>query len=50
MLGMASCFFIELSHVNPRMEKLIEGLFIPRLKGHYAISDAVALISALVVP
>ncbi|XP_020198262.1 metal transporter Nramp4 isoform X2 [Aegilops tauschii subsp. strangulata] len=50
MLIMASCFFIELSHVNPPMNELIEGLFIPRLKGHYAISDAVALISALVVP
>ncbi|KAF7029513.1 hypothetical protein CFC21_041238 [Triticum aestivum] len=50
MLSMASCFFIELSHVNPPMNELIEGLFIPRLKGHYAISDAVALISALVVP
>ncbi|XP_044975973.1 metal transporter Nramp4-like isoform X5 [Hordeum vulgare subsp. vulgare] len=50
MLIMASCFFIELSHVNPPMNELIEGLFIPRLNGHYAISDAVALISALVVP
>uniref|UniRef100_A0ACD5X3S7 Uncharacterized protein n=1 Tax=Avena sativa TaxID=4498 RepID=A0ACD5X3S7_AVESA len=50
MLAMASCFFIELSHINPRMDELIEGLFIPRLKGHYAVSDAVALISALVVP
>lgn len=50
MLVLASCFFIELSQVNPPMNELIEGLFIPRLKGHYAISDAVALISALVVP
>lgn len=50
MLVLASCFFIELSQVNPPMNELIEGLFIPRLRGHYAISDAVALISALVVP
>ena len=50
MLVMASCFFIELSQVNPPMNELIEGLFVPRLKSRYAFSDAVGLISALVVP
>ncbi|CAM0946502.1 unnamed protein product [Alopecurus aequalis] len=50
LLVMASCFFIELSRVNTPMNELIEGLFVPRLNGHYAISDAVALICALVVP
>ncbi|KQK04475.1 metal transporter Nramp4 isoform X2 [Brachypodium distachyon] len=50
MLFMASCFFIELSHVNPPIKEQLEGLFIPRLKGRYAVSDAVALFSVLVVP
>ncbi|KAM0849816.1 hypothetical protein ACQ4PT_053495 [Festuca glaucescens] len=50
MLVMASCFFIELNQVNTPVNELLEGLFIPRLRGHYAISDAVALISALVLP
>ncbi|XP_047082959.1 metal transporter Nramp4-like isoform X1 [Lolium rigidum] len=50
MLVMASCFFIELNQVNTPVSELLEGLFVPRLRGHYAISDAVALISALVLP
>ncbi|KAM0874252.1 hypothetical protein ACQ4PT_037556 [Festuca glaucescens] len=50
MLVMASCFFIEWNQVNTPATELLEGLFIPRLRGHYAISDAVALISALVLP
>jgi Mn2+/Fe2+ NRAMP family transporter len=50
MLIMAACFFVELNSTNPPMGEVIEGLFIPRLQGGYATSDAIALFSALVVP
>ncbi|TVU33752.1 hypothetical protein EJB05_15557 [Eragrostis curvula] len=50
MLVMAACFFVELNSTDPPMGEVIEGLFIPRLRGGYATSDAVALFSALVVP
>lgn len=50
MLFMAACFFVELNSTNPPMADVIEGLFIPRLQGGYATSDAIALFSALVVP
>lgn len=50
MLLITVCFFIELSSVNPPMGEVIEGLFIPRLRGVYAMSDAIALFSVLIVP
>uniref|UniRef100_A0A0A9EXE8 Metal transporter n=1 Tax=Arundo donax TaxID=35708 RepID=A0A0A9EXE8_ARUDO len=50
MLVMAACFFVELSNVNPPMGEVIEGLFVPRLRGDFATSDAIALFSALIVP
>ncbi|XP_062199565.1 LOW QUALITY PROTEIN: metal transporter Nramp4-like [Phragmites australis] len=50
MLVMAACFFVELSTANPPMGEVIKGLFVPRLQGVYATSDAVALFSALVMP
>ncbi|XP_020404249.1 metal transporter Nramp4 isoform X2 [Zea mays] len=50
MLLIAISFFVELSTVNPPMGEVIQGLFIPRLRGVYAVSDAIALFSVLVVP
>ncbi|KAJ1270448.1 hypothetical protein BS78_06G052900 [Paspalum vaginatum] len=50
MLLMAVCFFFELYRSNPPMGEVIQGLFIPRLQGVYATSDAIAVFSALVVP
>ncbi|GJN31982.1 hypothetical protein PR202_gb20447 [Eleusine coracana subsp. coracana] len=50
MLVMAACFFVELNSTHPPMGEVIEGLFVPRLQGGYATSDAIALFSALVVP
>ncbi|KAL6608014.1 hypothetical protein ACP70R_041077 [Stipagrostis hirtigluma subsp. patula] len=50
MLVMAACFSVELSKANPPISEVIEGLFVPRLSGRYATSDAVALFCALVVP
>jgi natural resistance-associated macrophage protein len=47
---MAACFFVDLSNVNPPMGEVIQGLFIPRLRGAYATSDAIAVFSSLIVP
>ncbi|CAN6248166.1 unnamed protein product [Urochloa humidicola] len=50
ILFMAVCFFVELRSANPPMTEVIQGLFIPRLRGDYAMSDAIAVFSALIVP
>ncbi|OEL16762.1 Metal transporter Nramp4 [Dichanthelium oligosanthes] len=50
ILIMAACFFVELSGAKPPMGEVIQGLFIPRLRGAYATSDAIAVFSALIVP
>ncbi|CAN6242132.1 unnamed protein product [Urochloa humidicola] len=50
VLSMAVCFFVELRSANPPMTEVIQGLFIPRLRGDYAMSDAIAVFSALIVP
>ncbi|XP_009385111.2 metal transporter Nramp5-like [Musa acuminata AAA Group] len=47
---MAACFFGELSYVKPPASEVIRGLFVPRLKGDSATSDAIALLGALVMP
>ncbi|CAA0827928.1 Metal transporter Nramp6 [Striga hermonthica] len=47
---MAGCFFGELSYVKPPAEKVIKGMFIPKLSGQSATGDAIALIGALVMP
>ncbi|GER49162.1 metal transporter [Striga asiatica] len=47
---MAGCFFGELSYVKPPAEKVIKGMFIPKLNGQSATGDAIALIGALVMP
>lgn len=41
---------MELGKVNPPAGGVIEGLFIPRPKGDYSTSDAVAMFGSLVVP
>jgi natural resistance-associated macrophage protein len=50
ILIMAACFFFEVNSTSPPMDEVIQGLFIPRLRGAYATSDAIALFSALIVP
>lgn len=47
---MAACFFGELSYVKPPATEVIKGLFIPKLNGNGATSDAIALLGALVMP
>ncbi|XP_017243780.1 metal transporter Nramp6.1 [Daucus carota subsp. sativus] len=47
---MAACFFGELSYVKPPAQDVIKGMFIPKLSGQGATSDAIALLGALVMP
>nr|KYP69959.1 Metal transporter Nramp6 [Cajanus cajan] len=47
---MAGCFFGELSYVKPPASGVIKGMFIPKLSGHGATGDAIALLGALVMP
>ncbi|KAL3513669.1 hypothetical protein ACH5RR_026386 [Cinchona calisaya] len=47
---MAACFFGEMSYVKPPAKDVLKGIFIPKLSGHSATGDAIALIGALVMP
>lgn len=47
---MAGCFFGEMSYVKPPATDVMKGMFIPKLKGHGATGDAIALLGALVMP
>ena len=47
---MAACFFGEMSYVKPPASEVLKGMFIPRLNGHGATADAIALLGALVMP
>ncbi|CAN6360980.1 unnamed protein product [Urochloa humidicola] len=45
-----ACFCMQLSLVHPPASKILEGLFVPRLNGSGALSMAIAIIGANVVP
>ena len=47
---MAACFFGEMSFVKPPAKDVLKGMFIPKLSGHSATGDAIALLGALVMP
>ncbi|XP_076951134.1 metal transporter Nramp7.2-like [Bidens hawaiensis] len=47
---MAGCFFGEMSYVRPPAGDVLKGMFIPKLSGHGATGDAIALLGALVMP
>ncbi|XP_027090463.1 metal transporter Nramp5-like [Coffea eugenioides] len=47
---MAACFFGEMSYVKPPAKDVLKGIFVPKLSGHSATGDAIALIGALVMP
>ncbi|XP_050220582.1 metal transporter Nramp7.2-like [Mercurialis annua] len=47
---MAGCFFGEMSHVKPPASGVIKGMFVPKLSGHGATGDAIALLGALIMP
>ncbi|XP_057446683.1 metal transporter Nramp7.2-like [Lotus japonicus] len=47
---MAACFFVEMGYVKPSTSGVLKGMFIPKLSGHGATGDAIALLGALVMP
>ncbi|XP_057975173.1 metal transporter Nramp7.2-like [Malania oleifera] len=47
---MAGCFFGEMSRVKPPASDVVQGMFIPKLTGHSATGDAIALLGALIMP
>ncbi|GAB2224359.1 hypothetical protein Droror1_Dr00005114 [Drosera rotundifolia] len=47
---MAGCFFAEMARVKPNAKEVVEGMFIPKLSGHSATGDAIALLGALIMP
>ncbi|XP_028757574.1 metal transporter Nramp5-like isoform X2 [Neltuma alba] len=47
---MAGCFFAEMSYVKPPASDVLKGMFVPRLDGHGATADAIALFGALIMP
>ncbi|XP_065869150.1 metal transporter Nramp1 isoform X2 [Euphorbia lathyris] len=46
----AACFFVELGYANPDPKEVMEGLFVPQLKGNGATGLAISLLGAMVMP
>lgn len=47
---MAACFFAELGYANPAPKEVLNGLFVPQLKGTGATGVAISLLGAMVMP
>ncbi|CAK9168738.1 unnamed protein product [Ilex paraguariensis] len=47
---MAACFFGEMVYVKPPTSDVLKGLFVPKLSGHGAVGNCIALLGALVMP
>ncbi|KAG6488424.1 metal transporter Nramp3-like isoform X2 [Zingiber officinale] len=47
---MAGCFFAELTYAKPKSSEILEGLFVPQLKGNGATGLAISLLGAMVMP
>ncbi|XP_076936868.1 metal transporter Nramp6.1-like [Bidens hawaiensis] len=47
---MAGCFFAEMSYVRPPAGDVLKGMLVPKLSGHGATGNAIALLGALVMP
>ncbi|EEF35052.1 metal transporter Nramp6 [Ricinus communis] len=50
VLTMAACFFAELGYAKPAAPEVLEGLFVPQLKGDGATGLAISLLGAMVMP
>ncbi|KAF7814499.1 Metal transporter Nramp6 [Senna tora] len=46
----AVCFFAELGYAKPDAKEVLEGLFVPKLKGNGATGLAISLLGAMVMP
>ena len=50
LLLMAACFFGEMGYVKPPASQVLEGMFIPKLKGQGATAEVIALLGAIISP
>ncbi|XP_042062929.1 metal transporter Nramp6-like isoform X2 [Salvia splendens] len=50
VLTIAGCFFAELGYAKPNSSEVLEGLFVPQLKGSGATKLAISLLGAMVMP
>lgn len=46
----AACFFVELGYAKPNASEVLNGLFVPQLKGDGATGLAISLLGAMVMP
>lgn len=46
----AGCFLAELGYAKPAAAEVVEGLFVPQLKGNGATGLAISLLGAMVMP
>ncbi|KAI4366605.1 hypothetical protein MLD38_022465 [Melastoma candidum] len=47
---LAACFFGEMGYAKPPVGPVVQGLFVPKLTGHGAVGNVIALLGALVMP
>ncbi|KAL3343277.1 hypothetical protein AABB24_027035 [Solanum stoloniferum] len=50
VLTVAICFFVELGYAKPDPSEVLQGLFVPQLKGTGATKLAISLLGAMVMP
>ncbi|TMW98168.1 hypothetical protein EJD97_004402 [Solanum chilense] len=50
VLTVAVCFFVELGYAKPDSSEVLQGLFVPQLKGTGATKLAISLLGAMVMP
>ncbi|GER43900.1 metal transporter [Striga asiatica] len=46
----AGCFFVELGYAKPKASEVLNGLFVPQLRGSGATGLAISLLGAMVMP
>ncbi|TYI26682.1 hypothetical protein ES332_A05G128700v1 [Gossypium tomentosum] len=50
VLTIAGCFFAEMNYAKPVASEVLDGLFVPQLKGNGATGLAISLLGAMVMP
>ncbi|KAL3511969.1 hypothetical protein ACH5RR_024686 [Cinchona calisaya] len=50
VITIAACFFVELGYAKPKASEVVNGLFVPQLKGNGATKLAISLLGATVMP
>ncbi|XP_050292115.1 metal transporter Nramp5-like isoform X2 [Quercus robur] len=50
VMVLGCCFFTVMVHAKPSAEEILTGMFVPKLNGPRATSDAIALLGALIMP